>query len=144
MRIDVSIRCLDPTITVLGPAREWGMTRPELMDYLSERGIELPLTKKNPYSIDENLWGRAIECGELEDPWTAAPDDAYQFTVHPWNAPDQPQEVVVSFEAGHTGRYRRQGDGPRRVGRDAGQDRRFAWFRPRGHGREPAGGHQEP
>jgi argininosuccinate synthase len=100
VRIDVSIRCLDPSITVLGPAREWGMTRPELMDYLAERGIELPLTKKNPYSIDENLWGRAIECGELEDPWAAVPDDAYQFTVHPKDAPDEPVEVVVSFEAG--------------------------------------------
>ncbi len=100
VRIDVSIRCLDPSITVLGPAREWGMTRPELMDYLAERGIELPLTKKNPYSIDENLWGRAIECGELEDPWAAAPDDAYQFTVHPKDAPDEPLEVIVSFEGG--------------------------------------------
>ena len=100
VRIDVSIRCLDPSITVLGPAREWGMTRPELMDYLAERGIELPLTKKNPYSIDENLWGRAIECGELEDPWAAVPADAYQFTVHPKDAPDEPVEVVVSFEAG--------------------------------------------
>jgi argininosuccinate synthase len=100
VRIDVSIRCLDPSITVLGPAREWGMTRPELMDYLAERGIELPLTKKNPYSIDENLWGRAIECGELEDPWAAVPADAYQFTVHPKDAPDEPVEVVVGFEAG--------------------------------------------
>jgi len=100
VRIDVSIRCLDPSITVLGPAREWGMTRPELMDYLTERGIELPLTKKNPYSIDENLWGRAIECGELEDPWAAVPADAYQFTVHPKDAPDEPVEVVVGFEAG--------------------------------------------
>ena len=100
VRMDVSIRCLDPTITVLGPAREWGMTRPELLDYLAERGIDLPLTKKNPYSIDENLWGRAIECGELEDPWAAPPDDAYQFTVHPKDAPDEAVEVVVSFEAG--------------------------------------------
>ncbi len=73
VRIDVSVRCLDPSITVLGPAREWNMTRPELMDYTAARGIELPLTKKNPYSIDENLWGRAIECGELEDPCGGAP-----------------------------------------------------------------------
>ena len=100
VRIDVSIRCLDPDITVLGPAREWGMTRPELLDYLAERGINLPLTKKNPYSIDENLWGRAIECGELEDPWLAPPADAYQFTVDPKDAPDESLEVVVTFEAG--------------------------------------------
>jgi argininosuccinate synthase len=100
VRMDVSIRCLDPDITVLGPAREWGMTRPQLLDYLAERGINLPLTKKNPYSIDENLWGRAIECGELEDPWVAPPADAYQFTVDPKDAPDQAQEIVVAFEAG--------------------------------------------
>ncbi len=100
VRMDVSIRCLDPDITVLGPAREWGMSRPQLLDYLAERGIDLPLTKKNPYSIDENLWGRAIECGELEDPWVAPPADAYQFTVDPKDAPDEAQEVVVSFESG--------------------------------------------
>ena len=100
VRIDVSARCLDPSITVLGPAREWGMTRPELLEYLEERGINLPLTKKNPYSIDENLWGRAIECGELEDPWTAAPSEAFQFTTDPEKAPDEAQEVIVGFEKG--------------------------------------------
>ncbi len=100
VRIDVSVRCLDPSITVLGPARDWNMTRPELLDYIAARGIELPLSKKNPYSIDENLWGRAIECGELEDPWLAAPSDAYVFTVDPGDAPEEPVEVVIGFEAG--------------------------------------------
>jgi argininosuccinate synthase len=100
VRIDVSVRCLDPSIKVLGPAREWGMTRPEIMDYLAARGINLPLTKKNPYSIDENLWGRAIECGELEDPWAPAPNDAYTFTTNPEDAPDEAVELVVGFEAG--------------------------------------------
>ncbi|MFH0916174.1 MAG: argininosuccinate synthase [bacterium] len=100
VRIDVSIRCLDPSITVLGPAREWNMTRQQLLDYIAARGLELPLTKKNPYSIDENLWGRAIECGELEDPWQAAPDDAYIFTVDPKDAPDEGVEVVIGFESG--------------------------------------------
>jgi argininosuccinate synthase len=100
VRIDVSVRCLDPTVTVLGPAREWNMTRPELLDYLAKKGIDLPLTKKNPYSIDENLWGRAIECGELEDPWAAAPSGAFQFTVDADKAPDEPVEVIVGMEAG--------------------------------------------
>ena len=100
VRIDVSARCLDPSITVLGPAREWGMTRPQLLEYLEARGIDLPLTKKNPYSIDENLWGRAIECGELEDPWAAAPSEAFQFTTDADKAPDEAQEVIVGFEAG--------------------------------------------
>jgi argininosuccinate synthase len=100
VRIDVSVRCLDPSLTVLGPAREWNMTRPQLLDYLAKRGIDLPLTKKNPYSIDENLWGRAIECGELEDPWEAAPNGAFQFTVDPKAAPDEPVEVVVAMKCG--------------------------------------------
>jgi argininosuccinate synthase len=100
VRIDVSVRCLDPSIKVLGPAREWGMTRPEIMDYLAARGINLPLTKKNPYSIDENLWGRAIECGELEDPWAPVPGDAYTFTTNPEDAPDEAVELVVGFESG--------------------------------------------
>jgi argininosuccinate synthase len=100
VRLDVGVRCLDPTITVLGPAREWNMTRPELLDYLQARGIDLPLTKKNPYSIDENLWGRAIECGELEDPWAAAPSAAYAFTVDPADAPDEAVEVAVGIEKG--------------------------------------------
>jgi argininosuccinate synthase len=100
VRIDISVRCLDPSITVLGPAREWKMTRAELMDYLAARGINLPLTKKNPYSIDENLWGRAIECGELEDPWQAAPAGAYLATTDPAAAPDQAEELVIGFEEG--------------------------------------------
>jgi argininosuccinate synthase len=100
VRIDVSARCLDPSITVLGPAREWNMTRPQLMDYLTARGIDLPLAKENPYSIDENLWGRAVECGELEDPWKAAPAGAFAFTVDPRDAPDDGVEVVVGFESG--------------------------------------------
>lgn len=100
VRIDVSVRCLDPSVKVIGPAREWNMTRPQLLDYLEKRGISLPLTKRNPYSIDENLWGRAVECGELEDPWAAAPDGAWLSTVDAVKAPDQPQEIVVGFEAG--------------------------------------------
>lgn len=100
VRFDVSIRCLDPAITVLGPAREWNMTRPEIMDYATARGISVPLTKKNPFSIDENLWGRTIECGELEDPWETPPEEAYTVTVHPAAAPDEAEEVVVSFAGG--------------------------------------------
>ncbi|MBU2603323.1 MAG: argininosuccinate synthase [Actinobacteria bacterium] len=100
VRFDVSIRCLDPTIDVLGPAREWNMTRPEILDYVASRGIEIPLTKKNPFSIDENVWGRTIECGELEDPWESPPDEAFTVTVDPRLAPDDGAEVVVGFERG--------------------------------------------
>ncbi len=100
VRFDVSIRCLDPAITVLGPAREWNMTRPQILDYVAARGIDIPLSKKNPFSIDENVWGRTIECGELEDPWETPPEEAYTVTVHPSLAPDEPAEVIVTFREG--------------------------------------------
>lgn len=100
VRFDVSLRCLEPDVTILGPAREWDMTRGEILDYVAERGIEVPLTKKNPFSIDENLWGRTIECGELEDPWAEPPAEAYLVTADVSNAPDDPQEVIVSFQEG--------------------------------------------
>ena len=87
VRFDVSIRCLDPSITVLGPAREWNMTRPQILDYVAARGIDIPLSKKNPFSIDENLWGRTIECGELEDPWETPPEEAYTVTAAPFPGP---------------------------------------------------------
>jgi argininosuccinate synthase len=100
VRFDVSLRCLDPTLTILGPAREWNMTREQILDYAAARGIEIPLSKKNPFSIDENVWGRTIECGELEDPWEEPPAEAYTVTVDPAGAPVEPAEVVVSFEEG--------------------------------------------
>ncbi|MBM3147758.1 MAG: argininosuccinate synthase, partial [Actinobacteria bacterium] len=65
VRIEIGVRSLDPSLQILGPAREWGMSREELLDYVAERGIPVPLTKKSPYSIDENLWGRSNECGIL-------------------------------------------------------------------------------
>lgn len=100
VRFDVSFRCLDPTLRILGPAREWGMNREQVLDYCAARGINVPLTKKNPFSIDENLWGRTIECGELEDAWAPVPEAAFTETVNPMDAPDEPQEVVLSFEKG--------------------------------------------
>lgn len=100
VRFDVSFRCLDPSLRIMGPAREWGMNREEILDYCAARNINVPLTKKNPFSIDENLWGRTIECGELEDAWAPVPEAAFTETVNPKDAPDEPQEVVVSFEKG--------------------------------------------
>ena len=74
MRFEVGIAALDPDLEVLAPVREWDLkTREQEMDYAAERGIPVPTTKENPYSIDDNLWGRAIECGVLEDPWVEPP-----------------------------------------------------------------------
>ena len=70
VRMDVSARALNPAIRVVAPAREWGMTRPDEMEYAKAHGIPVPTSVESPYSTDANLWGRSIECGVLEDPWT--------------------------------------------------------------------------
>jgi argininosuccinate synthase len=101
VRIDIGVRSQDPSLKIVAPAREPGWpSREELLDYVAARGIPLSLTKKSPYSIDENLWGRSNECGVLEDPWVAPPADAFQFTSSIQDAPDEPQEVIISFEKG--------------------------------------------
>jgi argininosuccinate synthase len=101
VRIDVGVRSQDPSLQIVAPARsaDWP-SREELIDYVAAHGIPLPLTKKSPYSIDENLWGRSNECGVLEDPWVEPPADAFQFVVDPKDAPNEPQHVVVSFAKG--------------------------------------------
>ncbi|MBN2205362.1 MAG: argininosuccinate synthase [Thermoleophilia bacterium] len=101
VRIDVGVRSQDPSLKIIAPAREadWP-SREELLDYVAAHGIPVNLTKKSPYSIDENLWGRSNECGVLEDPWVAPPADAYQFVIDAKDAPDEAQHVIVSFEKG--------------------------------------------
>ena len=76
-----------------------GLTRDQSIDYANARGIEIPITKSSPYSIDVNLWGRSCETGVLEDPWVTPPDDAYAWTVKPSDAPD-PVDIVIGFEGG--------------------------------------------
>jgi argininosuccinate synthase len=76
-----------------------GLTRDQEIDYAIERGIEIPVTKESPYSIDVNLWGRSCETGVLEDPWVTPPADAYEWTVDAAAAPD-PVEIVIDFEGG--------------------------------------------
>jgi argininosuccinate synthase len=101
VRIDVGVRSQDPSLQIIAPARgaDWP-SREELLDYVAAHDIPIALTKKSPYSIDENLWGRSNECGVLEDPWVAPPADAFQFVADPKDAPDEPQHVVVSFDKG--------------------------------------------
>jgi argininosuccinate synthase len=76
-----------------------GLTREQEIDYAHARGIEIPITKASPYSIDVNLWGRSCETGVLEDPWVTPPDDAFEWTMSPAAAPD-PIELEVAFEGG--------------------------------------------
>jgi argininosuccinate synthase len=100
VRIDVSARAIDPKIQVIAPARVWGMSRPEEIEYARVRNVPVPTTKSSPYSTDENLWGRSIECGMLEDPWNEPPDDIYALTKSPSEAPDVPAYVEVEWEKG--------------------------------------------
>jgi argininosuccinate synthase len=100
VRFDVGIKTLAPDMQIIAPAREWGMTREEEIDYAAKHHIEIPVTKKSPYSTDENLWGRSIECGVLEDPWAEPPEDAYALTVNPADAPDEAEYVEIDFEVG--------------------------------------------
>ncbi len=100
VRFDVAVHALDPGLKVIAPMRVgMGLTREQSIDYANARGIEIPITKSSPYSIDVNLWGRSCETGVLEDPWVTPPDDAYAWTVKPSDAPD-PVAIVVGFEGG--------------------------------------------
>ena len=100
VRFDVAVHALDPGLEVVAPMRVgMGLTRDQEIDYAAERGIEIPITKASPYSIDVNLWGRSCETGVLEDPWVTPPPDAYEWTVAASDAP-APVELVIEFEGG--------------------------------------------
>ena len=100
VRFDVSAAALAPSIRVVAPAREWGMTRDDEIAYARERNIPLDLNKRSSYSVDENLWGRSIEAGDLEDPWVEPPEEAYAWTVSAGEAPDAPHYVEIRFASG--------------------------------------------
>jgi argininosuccinate synthase len=100
VRFEVSVRALAPDLDVLAPVRVWGFTREDSIDYAAKHRIPIHATKQSLYSIDENLWGRAIECGVLEDPWMSPPADAYALTRDPADAPRDARELVLRFERG--------------------------------------------
>ena len=100
VRFDLCTTALAPDLTVIAPAREWGMTREEEISYAKERGIPVPVSNGSPYSTDENLWGRSIECGVLEDPRIEPPEEVYAWTASPAAAPDAPGTVTIHFESG--------------------------------------------
>jgi argininosuccinate synthase len=101
VRFEVGVQSLAPRLDVIAPLRTWEFkSREEEMEYARKYHIPVKATKENPYSIDENLWGIAVECGVLEDPTSAPPDDAYQITVDPKNSPDTPALITIGFEKG--------------------------------------------
>ena len=97
VRFEVGTRALAPDLDVIAPARLWGMTREDSVEYAAKWNIPIGQSKTKIYSIDENLWGRAIECGVIEDPWAKAPDDPYTLTRVTSSDDD---EMVISFVAG--------------------------------------------
>ena len=100
VRFDVSVAALAPDLRVIAPAREWGMTREQTIDYAQRHSIPVPVTVASPYSIDENLWGKSIECGILEDPWVEPPEDIFTWTKSLRDAPNEPCYVEIGFEQG--------------------------------------------
>ncbi|MGA2123881.1 MAG: argininosuccinate synthase [Acidimicrobiales bacterium] len=97
VRFEVGTHALAPDLEVLAPARNWRMTRADSVDYALKWDIPIRATKEKIYSIDENLWGRAIECGAIEDPWAEAPDEPYTLTRI---TATEPVELSVSFDHG--------------------------------------------
>ena len=87
VRFEVSSRILAPDLDVLAPVRVWGLTRADCIDLAAKWDIPIEATKEKLYSIDENMWGRAIECGVLENPWSSAPEEPYTLTRSPADAP---------------------------------------------------------
>ena len=100
VRIEVTAKALAPDIEVIAPVREWNMTRDEEIKFAQENEIPIPVDHDKPYSIDQNLWGRSIECGVLEYPDVEPPEDIYEWTVSPEEAPDKPEYVTIRFENG--------------------------------------------
>ena len=100
VRFDVSVAGLAPELKILAPARDWEMTRDETIDYAKRHGIPLPVTAESPYSIDQNLWGRSIECGVMEDPWAEPPEDAFIWVKPVAKTPDKAEYVEIEFNKG--------------------------------------------
>ena len=100
VRLEVSVQALAPELRIVAPVRDWEMDREAEIAYAHEHSIPGAVTHDSPYSVDENLWGRSIECGVLEDPWQEPPEEVYEWTVAPSEAPDAPAYVEIGFERG--------------------------------------------
>ena len=114
VRFEVSSRILAPDLDVLAPVRVWGLTRADCIDLAAKWDIPIEATKEKLYSIDENMWGRAIECGVLENPWSSAPEEPYTMTRSPARRAAEPREIVIGFERGAPVSLDGDDDRPRR------------------------------
>jgi argininosuccinate synthase len=100
VRFDLSVRALQPDLRIVAPQREKNLTRDTCIAYAKKHGIPVPATVDSPYSIDENLWGRSIEGGVLEEPGTEPPEEIFAWTKGPHDAPREPRRVTIGFHAG--------------------------------------------
>ncbi len=101
VRFEVTIMALAPDLKIIAPLREWNMfSREDEIEYAKENDINIDVTKKSPYSLDENIWGVSIECGSLEDPWSEPPEDAYILTKDPKKTSNRPKYVEIEFKNG--------------------------------------------
>jgi len=100
VRFDVSIHSLAPSLQIVAPARENPISREEAIEYAKIHNIPLPIELNNPFSIDQNLWGRSCECGVLENPWAEPPEAAYALTSSINNAPNEAEEITIDFQQG--------------------------------------------
>lgn len=100
VRFDVTTKSLAPDLKIVAPIREWNLSRDEEIKYAKRNGIPIPVDLDNPYSIDQNLWGRSIECGVLEDPGHEPPEEIFEWTVSPEKAPSDPEFASIGFSEG--------------------------------------------
>lgn len=100
VRFDISIQALDPSLRVIAPIREWNMTRDAEIAYAKQHGISVPVDLDSPYSTDENMWGRSIECGILEHPDQEPPAEIFAYATPPEKAPEKPEYVELIFKDG--------------------------------------------
>ncbi|MBW3601603.1 MAG: argininosuccinate synthase [Actinobacteria bacterium] len=100
VRFEVTAMAIAPQLRVEAPIREWGLTRDAAIRWAAERELPVPVRPASPYSIDENLWGRTAECGVLEDPWAAPPEEVFERSAALADTPDTPEELVLTFDAG--------------------------------------------
>ena len=100
VRIELAVRALDPSLSCRAPLRESPLSRPDAIAFAREHGVPVPHTSEKPYSVDANLWGRSIEAGVLEDPWSSPPEDVFAWTAPPSAQPAAAEEIVLEFDAG--------------------------------------------
>ena len=100
VRFDLGVASLAPHLRIIAPAREWDMSREEEIEFAKQRGVPIPVTLESPYSVDENLWGRSIEAGALEDPWIEPPEEIFAWTAPVLRAPEEPAYLELEFREG--------------------------------------------